>query len=399
MPDAAVDTALITEPTVLFAFLAAIMGLVFWLSTLPALKKLFTFLPPVIWAYFVPMLATTAGITPAENPLYDWMALYLLPIALLLLMIVVDVPAILRLGKTAIIMMLAGTLGIVIGGPITFAIFGGLFEDPEAWKGFAALSGSWIGGTANLVAVQEGVGASANTLAPLLVVDVVVGYGWMGVLLFLSAFQDRFDRWVGADMSVVKALNRRLEAVDEERRPANITDLAMLVGIGFAGAVLARALGGFLPALGDPTIISQGTWAILIIVTVGLALSFTPLQKLEQVGASRVGYLALYLLLTSIGAKADLAAVLTVPLYLLAGAFWISIHILILFVVARLVRAPLFFVATGSMANIGGAASAPIVAGVYLPAMAPVGLLMAVAGYILGIYAAFGCAYLISLVA
>jgi uncharacterized membrane protein len=391
--------ALVTEPTALFALLAAAMGLVFWLSTLPALEKIFEYLPPVIWAYFVPMLLTTAGVTPADSAAYDWMSRYLLPFALFLLMITVDVPAIMRLGKIALIMMLAGTVGIVIGGPLTFALFGGWFNDPEVWKGFASLSGSWIGGTANLVAVQQSVGASAETLAPLLVVDVVVGYGWMGVLIFLSAFQGRFDRWVGADTSIVDSLNEQLQQIDTERTPVTIATLAVIVGMAFGAAVLSRVIGDALPALGDPTIISGSTWAVLIVVTIGLALSFTPLRKLERPGASRIGYFALYLLLTAIGAQADLGKVLEAPLYVVAGVFWISIHVIILFLVAKWVKAPLFFVATGSMANVGGAASAPIVAGVYLPAMAPVGLLMAVAGYVLGIYAAFGCAYLISLVA
>ncbi len=393
------ETALITEPTALFALLAAVMGLVFWLSTLKPLEKLFTIAPPVIWAYFLPMLFTTLGITPAESATYSWMSRFLLPVALFLLMITVDLPAILRLGKIALIMMVAGTIGIVIGGPLTFAVFGGFFEDPEAWKGFASLSGSWIGGTANLVAVQQSVGASAETLAPLIVVDVVVGYGWLGILVFLSAYQTKFDRWVGADMSVIENINKRLTEMDTDRRPASIPDLAIIVGLAFAAAVVSRNLGDALPALGDPTIISGSTWAVLIVVTIGLALSFTKLRQLEKPGASRVGYLALYLLLTGIGAQADLAKVLEAPLYVLAGVFWISIHIGILFLAAKIFKAPLFFVATGSMANVGGAASAPVVAGVYLPALAPVGLLMAVAGYILGIYAAFFCAYLISLVA
>ncbi|MEM6647604.1 MAG: DUF819 family protein, partial [Bacteroidota bacterium] len=347
------------------------------------------------WAYFVPMLLTTLGVIPAEHPLYSWASRYLLPVALFLLMIAVDVPAILKLGGLALAMMLAGTAGIVIGGPVSFALFGGLFEDPEAWKGFAALSGSWIGGGANLVAVQQSVGASAATLAPLIVVDVVVGYGWMGVLIALSAVQHRFDRWVGADLSAVNALNERLGALDAEREPASIPQLMVMLGIAFGAAVLCRLAGDALPALG--AIISHSTWAVLLVVTLGLALSFTPMRKLERVGASRIGYVALYLLLATIGAQADLAKVLEAPLYLLAGLVWILIHVAILFLAAKLLKAPLFFVATGSMANVGGAASAPIVAGVYLPAMAPVGLLMAVAGYFLGIYAALFCAYLLSL--
>ena len=381
----------------LAAFLSAVLGLVFWLSTFESLERVFKFLPPVIWAYFVPMLSTTLGIIPPESPVYDWMSTYLLPFALFLLMITVDIRAILRLGPMALIMMLAGTAGIVIGGPIAFGLLGGFFADPEAWKGFAALSGSWIGGTANLVAIQESVGASASTLAPLLVVDVVVGYGWMGVLIFLSAYQDRFDRWVGADASHVQELNKRMESLNQERTPAEIGDYAFIVGIALAAAVGSRLTGDLLPELGS--VISSGTWAVLIVVTVGLVLSFTPLQDLERKGASKIGYFALYLLLTSIGAKADLSVVLDVPMYLVTGAVWIAIHILVLFAAARYFKAPLFFVATGSMANVGGAASAPIVAGVYLPAMAPVGLLMGVAGYILGIYAALGCSWLIGQVA
>lgn len=381
------------------ALFSAILGLVFWLDSFDRFESVFKYLPPVIWAYFVPMLLTTAGITPAESPVYDWMSAYLLPFSLFLLMITVDVKAIVRLGPMALFMMCAGTLGIVIGGPIVFALFGSFFEDPVAWKGFAALSGSWIGGTANMMAMKQSVGTPDSTLGPLLVVDVVAGYGWMGVLIFLSAYQDRFDDWMKADTAAMDRLNKKMENAEDHRRPTTLADFSVIIGIALAATVGAKAISEYLPALGDPTIITASTWAILIVVTGGLLLSFTPLQDVEEAGASRLGYFALYLLLTSIGAKADLAAVLDVPLYLLAGVVWICIHIAVLMVAARMARAPLFFVATGSMANVGGAASAPIVAGVYLPAMAPVGLLMGVAGYILGIYAALGCSWLIGLVA
>ncbi len=390
---------LVTEPMALAALLTAVLGVVFWLDSFEALDPVFKYLPPVIWAYFVPMLFTTIGITPAESGVYDWMSTYLLPFSLFLLMITVDLKAILRLGPMALFMMCAGTLGIVVGGPVVFALFGSFFEDPVAWKGFAALSGSWIGGTANMMAMKQSVGTPDSTLGPLLVVDVVAGYGWMGVLIFLSAYQDRFDDWMDADTAAMDRLNEKMKNAEDTRRPVTLRDLAVMVGIALGATVAADAVAGGLPELGDPTIITAGTWAILLVVTAGLILSFTPLQEMENAGASRVGYFALYLLLTSIGAKADLAAVLDVPLYLLAGVVWIAIHIAFLLAAARMVKAPLFFVATGSMANVGGAASAPIVAGVYLPAMAPVGLLMGVAGYILGIYAALGCSWLIGLVA
>lgn len=380
------------------AFLGFMVAAVFWLSGLPALQKLFEFTPPVIYVYFLPMLATTAGITPAQSPVYDWLTRYLLPFALFMLMISIDLKSLAKLGFMALFMVVAGTVGIVIGGPISLAVFGG-FLPPDAWTGFAALSGSWIGGTANMVAIAESVGTPESAFGPIIVVDTVVGYGWMGVLLFFSGYQALFDQRTGARTEAMEETNQRLAALAADRHPLTLRDAMVMIGLGLAAAVGSVKAGALLPTLGDPTIISNTTWAVLIIVTGGLALSFTPLREYEKVGASAFGYSALYLLLAGIGAQADLKAVLDAPLYLAAGALWLSIHIVILLVAARIVKAPLFFVATGSMANVGGAASAPVVAGVYHPAMAPVGLLMAVAGYILGIYGALVCAWLLGLVA
>jgi uncharacterized membrane protein len=324
---------------------------------------------------------------------------FLLPVALLLLMMTIDVPALVRLGKPATVMMLAGTIGIIVGGPIALAVFGSWLP-ADAWKGLGALSGSWIGGSANLVAIAESIETPDAMLGPVIVVDTVVGYGWMAILLFLSAYQGRFDRWNRADTSLIEETNARLAARYEAiRRPIGVRDLALIVGIGFAGAYLCVALGDALPELGDPKIVSHTTWAVIVVTTLGLALSFTPVAGLEGPGASRIGTVALYLLVTAIGAKGDLAAIVQAPLFLAAGALWLAIHVLILIVAARAIRAPLFFVATGSMANVGGAVSAPIVASVYHPAMAPIGLLMAVAGYILGIYGGLLCAWLLGQVA
>jgi uncharacterized membrane protein len=389
---------MLSDPMAVFAYLAAVLAAVFWASGLPRFKKFFEFTPPVIYAYFLPTLSTTFGITPAASPVYDWMGRYLLPVALFLLMITVDLKSIARLGATALIMMVTGTIGIVIGGPIALLVFGNWLP-ADAWTGFAALSGSWIGGTANMLALAESVGTTDAMMGPIIVVDTVVGYSWMGVLLFLSAYQSRWDARVNARTEAIEEANARLAEFATKRRPTELRHTLMLIGLGFAGALLAISIGQRLPTLGDPTIISRTTWAVLAVVTLGLALSFTPVRNLEEVGASRLGYAALYLLLTSIGAQANLAAVLDAPVFLAAGALWIGIHVALLFGVAKLIRAPLFFVATGSMANVGGAASAPVVAGVYHPAMAPVGLLMAVSGYVLGIYGALVCAWLLSLVA
>jgi len=296
-----------------------------------------------------------------------------------------------RLGGKAVIMMLAGSVGIIVGGPVALALLGAFLPD-DTWMGLAALGGSWIGGAPNMIAIKESVGTPDSLMGPIIVVDTVVAYSWMGVLLFLSGKQEKLDRWLRADTGDLEALDGRLSEVDDKRRPMQVSDMAAIVGLGFGA-------GDRLPLLGDPTIISHTTWAVVLVTTLGLALSFTPVRQLEEAGASRAGSLALYLMLTAIGAQADLKMVAEAPLFLAVGVIWLAIHIAVLLIVARLLRAPLFFVATGSMANVGGVVSAPIVASVYRPSLASVGVLMGVSGYLIGIYGALVCAWLLSLVA
>lgn len=390
MPDSA--AALVTDPTAIAGVLTAIIAVLFWLSGVARLKRLFDVLPVVLFAYFLPTIATALRIIPPQSSTYDWITRYMLTLALFLLMITVDLRSVIRLGPMALIMMLAGAAGIMVGAPIILLLFGPVLP-PDAWKGIAALTGSWIGGSANMVAVAESVGTPDSLLGPMIIVDTVVGYSWMAILLVLSAWQDRFDRWNRAHREAVEATNRHLADLDARRAPLDLRNAGLIVLGGFAAATLGVTVGGWLPELGNPKIISHMTWTVLLVVTIGLILSLTRLQRLEEEGASRIGYVALYLMMAAVGAQADLRAVLEAPVFLLAGVVWIGIHVGVLFLVARLIRAPLFFIATGSMANIGGTASAPVVASMYHPAMAPVGLLMAVLGYVVGTYGALGVAW------
>lgn len=386
---------MLTQPTLLAVYLACLLGGILWASGVPRLAPFFRYTPAVLYAYFLPAIGTGLGLTPPQSPAYDWMVRYLLPASLMLLMVTVDVRAILRLGGRALVMMLAGSLGIIVGGPVALLLFGRWLPD-DTWMGLAALSGSWIGGTANMVAIKESVGTPDALMGPIIVVDTVVAYTWLGVLLALSAWQERFDRWVGADTRVMAGVNRRLAGREAERAPASQRDLAVMIAIGLGGAALAILAGDRLPTLGDPTIISHTTWTVALVTALGLALSFTGLRRVERAGGAELGYLALYLMVTAIGAQADLAKVVEVPLYLAVGAVWLLIHVAVLFGAAILTRSPLFFVATGSMANVGGAVSAPVVASVYHKALAPVGVLMGVAGYVVGIYGSLVCAWLLA---
>ncbi len=389
---------MIEQPTMIFIYLAALLGVVLWLGGLPRLQGFFRILPPILLVYFLPGVGSGLGLTPMSSPAYDWLVRYLLPFSLFLLMMTVDLRAILRLGGRSLVMMLAGTLGIIVGGPIAFAITKSWLP-PDAWKGLAALSGSWIGGSANLVAMAESVGMPESMYGPIIVVDTAVGYSWMGILLFFSAWQERFDRRIGAKRAELDALGERLAVAEAQRVPADTRDLAATLAVGFAGAALCLAVGDRLPPLGNPTIISHTTWTVALATTLGLVLSFSPLARLERVGASKIAFLALYLMLTAIGAQADIAAVRKAPAFLAVGVIWIAIHVAVMLAVAVATRSPLFFVATGSMANIGGVISAPVVATQYQRALAPVGVLMGISGYILGVYGAIVCAWLLAWVA
>jgi len=383
---------LLTDSTQILVFLILVIGLIYWLSERKKLSNFFHYLTPVLWIYFLPMLATTLGIIPSESPVYTWIKSHMLPAALILLLLSANLPTIAKLGGKAILTMLAGTFGIVVGGPIALLLFKNHLP-PEAWKGIAALSGSWIGGSHNLVAISESVGTPASLLGPIIVVDTVIGYGWMGIVIALSAFQDRFDRWAKVDSSVVEEINERLAEVNEtNRRPMKFTDLTMMMMLAFGGGYLCLELGRHLPQIG--AVITAFAWTVILVTTLGILLSFTRFSQLEFAGASHLGNFCLFLLLASIGARADLKAIFEVPVFIFVGIVWIVIHATCLFIAGKFFKTPMFLIATSSQANIGGPVTAPIVASVYQKSMAPVGLLMAVLGSILGIYAGLLCAQL-----
>lgn len=384
---------LIQDPMAIFAYLAAVVGLIFILgeSKNPFLTKFFHYAPPLIWTYFIPMISTTLGIIPAQSSLYDFVSTYILPFGLLLLLLSANVPATLKLGPKALMMFFAGTLGVIIGGPIALAIFQPILPE-AAWTGVAALSGSWIGGSANMAALIEATGTPQDILSPIIVVDTVVGYSWMGIMIFLAGFQDKFNKWNKADNSIIRQVNDDMAEIERKNsRPIDVPRLAAILGIGFGVSFIIRKFSEMLP---ETSVLSAGTWTIMIVSAVGILFSFTPVRKLENYGASKVGYAGIYILLATIGAKADLAYVLDAPQYVLLGVVWLAIHVLVIFLFARLLRAPLFFVATGSQGNIGGTSSAPVVASVFQPSLAPVGLLMGILGNVVGTYGAVATAAL-----
>jgi uncharacterized membrane protein len=391
---------MIDDPIAVLCVLLGLLALLFVVAGHARFGRIFKVVPLLVFAYFVPTLLSNFGVIPLESPLYAFIRSWLLPASLVLLVLCADIPSILRLGRPALILFLAGTASVVIGGPIAYLALGWLVPPElgdEAWKGLAALSGSWIGGGANFIAVGESVGASTSTIAMMVVVDVAVANVWMAVLLWFSGRADAMDARLGADRTAIDAVQTAVAQFQAEvARPTNLKDLLAILFIAFGTTAAATAIASRLPDIG--TIINGFTWVVLLVSTVALVMSFTRLRRLEGAGASSIGTVFLYLLIASIGAQAQFSEVVKAPGLVAVGVLWISIHAVVILVVRRLLRAPIFFAAVGSQANIGGAASAPIVAAAFHPALAPVGVLLAVGGYVLGTYGGLLCAVLLQFV-
>ena len=385
---------MINDPNAIFVYIIFLIGIIYYLRSQPSLTKLFKYMPPVIWVYFLPMISTSIGIIPNDSVLYDWTTRHLLPTALILLLLSSNISAMASLGPKAIGTMLFGTLGIIIGGSLSLLIFGGLLP-ADAWMGLGALSGSWIGGSANMVAVGKSIGTSEDLFGNMIVIDTLVGYGWMGVVIFISGHQDTIDRWNNADTSIIKQLNIQMDT-SENKRPTSFNDLLTIVAVGLVGGYLSLKIGVWLPDVGS--ILTSFGWTIIVVSAIGILLSFTRLSDLENAGASHVGNIFLYILLGTIGAKANIMQVTDLPIYIIVGIVWILFHAIILFIGGRFLRAPMFLIATSSQANIGGVVSAPIVATVYKKSLAPIGLLMGVMGNVIGIYAGLLTAWILSIV-
>ena len=385
---------MINDPNAIFVYIIFLIGIIYFLRSQPSLAKLFKYMPPVIWVYFLPMISTSIGIIPNDSALYGWTTRHLLPPALILLLLSSNIRAMTALGPKAIGTMLFGTLGIIIGGSLSLLIFGGLLPD-DAWMGLGALSGSWIGGSANMVAVGKSIGTSDDLFGNMIVIDTLVGYGWMGVVIFISGHQDTIDRWNNADTGIIKQLNIQMDTF-KNKRTTSFNDLLTIVSVGLVGGYASLKIGVWLPDIGS--ILTSFGWTIIVVSAIGILLSFTKLSDLENAGASHVGNIFLYILLGTIGARADIMQVTDLPIYIIVGIVWILFHAIILFIGGRFLRAPMFLIATSSQANIGGVVSAPIVATVYKKSLAPVGLLMGVMGNVIGIYAGLLTAWILSIV-
>jgi len=410
-------TPIFKNDAIVIGLLLFLLAIIFYTSNLPALKRFYGIVPALLLCYFLPAFLNSFNIISGEySSLYYVSSRYLLPASLILLCLSIDLKGIIRLGPKALIMFFAGTLGIIIGGPIALMIVASFAPEwlgadaGEIWRGLATVAGSWIGGGANQTAMKVVYETPNDIFSKMIVVDVLVANVWMAVLLYGAGIHERIDKKFKADSSAITALKEKMEsfAAKVSRIPST-SDLMVIAGIGIAGAGLAHILSEIttpyfneikdtLEKIGLTSFASGFFWLIVFSTIIGVGLSFTKLKNYEGAGASKMGSIFLYVLVAAIGTHMNFTEIFESPSWFLIGAIWMLIHAIIILGVAKLIKAPFFFVAVGSQANVGGAASAPVVASAFSPSLAPVGVLLAVLGYAVGTFGAMLCAELMKAV-
>ncbi|MAQ22425.1 MAG: hypothetical protein CMB87_04600 [Flammeovirgaceae bacterium] len=400
---------MITNDAVIFGILFSILGLVFltYNSTSSFWKNFYTFFPVILVCYFLPSFLNTTGIINSDNSnLYYVASRYLLPCSLVLLTISVDLKEIIKLGPKALIMFFTGTLGILLGGP--FALFTIKFFFPdilnieikELANGMTTIAGSWIGGGANQAAMMEVFNVDSTLFSKMVAVDIICANVLLAFLLVGVNNSKSIDKRLNADSSSIEEIKNRIENYNRSiMKIPDLKDLIFILSVGFGvtgfshffGDILSSLILNNYPFLEKYSLGSKFFWLVIISTSLGILLSFTKLRKLEGAGSSKIGGLFIYILVLTIGLKMDLFAIFQNPGLFLLGFIWIGFHFILLITVAKIIKAPFFFVAVGSQANVGGAASAPIVASAFHPSLAAVGVLLAVLGYAVGTYAAYIC--------
>ena len=402
---------IIKNDAVVLGILLVILSLIFKTSSSkhPFWKKFYTYIPALLLCYFIPSILNSLGILSGNtSKLYFVASRFLLPASIALLTISIDLSAIKQLGFKAFIMFISGSIGIIAGGPISILIVNAFFPEiinnlsstDEVWKGLSTIAGSWIGGGANQVAMKEVFDVDDKIFSAMVAVDVIIANIWLAFLLYGSGINDRIDKWLNADSSSIKELKSKIETYQAQIiRIPDTSDTIKVLATGFGITAVAHIgaesitpiLINNAPWLSRFSLTSNFFWLIVLSTTIAIILSFTRLREIEGIGASRIGSVFIYVLVTTIGLKMNMFAIFDNTGLFLIGFLWMFFHAFLIIIVGKLIRSPFFFMAVGSQANVGGAASAPIVASAFHPSLAPVGVLLAVLGYGLGTYGAWLC--------
>lgn len=377
---------LISTPAGIIAVLGIVASFFFYLEKKTQWNG-FNYFPPLIFIYVIPVFLSNFGLIPTKAPVYDFMGSNLLPVFLTIMLLKVDIKATVRIMGKGIFVMLFGTLGVVVGAPIALWIVkSGL--GPDAWKGFGALAGSWIGGTGNMLAVANAFDLDESSLnfGYAVIADNAVYLIWLPIMLGSKNFAARFQKFTKVSDERIKQMEDAVKDLTTDKGSTEMRHFLYMIMLGFGVTAISTWLAGYIPELtadDGSTIFSTNTYKILSVSILGVALSFTNASKIP--GSHAFAMALVYLFVARMGAKADLSNLdMSVFWFLLGAYIWIFIHGLFLVGAARLFKVDVHTAAISSAANIGGAASAPIVAAFHKPSLVPVSILMALLGYAIG---------------
>ena len=395
------NEVLIGSPGGVLAVLAAVAALWFFIAQVTE-WKLFQYVPPLIFIYATPVFLNNFGVIPTASPVYSGLSEFVLPAFIVLMLIKVDVRSAVRVMGKGVVVMLMGTAGVVIGAAVAYAVVH-RWLSPDAWKGFGSLAGSWIGGTGNMAAVTEMLQTPPEEFGLAVLADNVVYLVWLPILLGSKNMAERFNRWTRVSEDRVRMMEAAADEVLEEERRPEMRDFvylgAVALGVTWLCTLLSRELFAFMMANAPQfeVILSESTWRVLLITTAALALSATPVSRLP--GSTQFGTAMIYVFVAGMGARASVAGFAQAPAFLLGAFIWIAVHGAFCLLGAKLMRVDVHSAAIASAANIGGAASAPIVAAFHRPSLVPVSILMALIGYALGNYLGWAAGHLARFVA
>jgi len=386
--------ALVVSNAGVLAVLAGVCAFFFFVEKRTG-WRLFQYLPPLIFIYLTPVILSNTGVLPKSSSVYGSIRSLVLPMMLVLLLLKVDVGAAIRVMGKGVFVMLFGTLGVVVGGPIAYMLVKGHLG-PEGWKAFGTLAGSWIGGTGNMAAVAEMIDTGGTEFGLAVLADTAVYIVWLPIMLGSKNLERWFARFARVSDDRLQKMDEAAKALEKEERSPGFRDYLFLISIALAVTWFSDTVASMLPEL--KPYVSTGTWKILMVTTIGIALSFTPAKRIP--GSHEFAMALVYLFVARMGAVADLSGVKDQALWFIAGAYlWIFIHGAFCLIGARIFRVDVHTAAIASAANIGGAASAPIVAAYHKEVLVPVSILMALIGYAIGNYAGYITAVLCRLVA
>jgi uncharacterized membrane protein len=356
--------------------------------------RVFTFFPPLLFIYFVPLVLSNAGLLAHEGPVYDWMGDTMLPFLLVVVLLKVDVVSAVRVMGRGVLVMLCGTAGVILGAPIAYSLVRSRLE-PTAWKAFGSLAGSWIGGTANMAAVSKGIDASGAEFGLAVLGDNLVYIIWLPLLLASRGLAPWFNRFARVDPQRIEVLERAGAAVESGREPMAVRHFLYLLCLGFGATWAAGYVAHLLPE--RPPVLTVDAWRILLVTTFGLLLSATPAGRIP--GSHELAMALIYLFVASMGARANLADLGGQAVWFVAGAYvWIVLHGAACVLGARLLHVDIHSTAIASLSNVGGVAGATLVAAHHNPRLVPAAILMSLIGYALGTYGGFLAAWLCHLV-